>query len=142
MFRIILLLAAILSCQDVFSNDDVQAAIEARNKEWTDAFNRGDIQAVSAIYDEDFVAIPPASEPVTDRKEFESIIASYLSVAKNMKFTTLSLKVVGTYAYELGKSSYSLKSDEGEWSDAGDEYLVIWKKGEDGVWDYHIDAWW
>lgn len=122
--------------------EDVRSAIDARNKEWTDAFNRGDYESVLAIYDEGFTAIPSGAEPITDRSEFRAVLKDAVSSLKDMKFVTDSLKVRGRYAYELGRSTYLAKSEDGKWSPAGDEYLVVWKKDDHGVWNYHVDTWW
>jgi hypothetical protein len=32
-----------------------------------------------------------------------------------------------------------------QWADTfngGDDYLVMWKKGDDGIRYYHVDTWW
>jgi ketosteroid isomerase-like protein len=122
--------------------EDVRAAIDARNQEWTDAFNRGDIKAVSAIYGEGFTAIPSGQDPITDRAAFEKVLESLKPLLKDLRFETVSLKVQKNFAYEIGKSHYSLVAEDGSTKPGYDNYLVIWKKGADGVWYYHVDSWW
>jgi len=121
---------------------DVRAAIEARNLEWTDAYNRGDFATVMAIYDEGFLVIPSGGEPMGDRAAMESSLKGGAAVLQNMRFETKSVDLVGDRAYELGRAHYDLHSDDGTVTPTLDKYLVIWKKGTDGVWYYHFDAWW
>jgi len=122
--------------------EDVRSVIESRNKEWTDAFNRGDIKAISVIYDRGSLVIPGGREVVLSRPEFEQLLEGYTRVIKDMRFETISLDVMGDYAYELGRSHFVAVAEDGTETPAFDRYLVIWRKGEDGVWYYHLDAWW
>lgn len=139
----VLVIAAIAALSvPAFGEDAVRTAIDARNKEWTDAFNRGDAAGVLAIYDQDAVMIPSASEPITNRSEQTKLMASATQGYRHMSFKTHSLTVVDGYAYELGRSSYEEKNEKGEWVPAHDDYLVIWKKDANGTWNYHVDTWW
>jgi ketosteroid isomerase-like protein len=143
MIRTFALILLALTNALAFADDNIRELIEARNKEWTDAANRGDVQAVVAIYDEGFLAIPPTSEPITDRAELEAAFGAILeSGMRDLHFETISLKVVGDHAYEIGRSTSQVRAEDGKWVDTGDDYLVVWKKDEQGVWNYHIDIWW
>lgn len=121
---------------------DVRQQVEARNQAWADAFNRGDIKAVVAIYDEGFLAIPSGAEPMSDRAQLEALLTGFQAVAKDVRFETRSVRATGKYAYELGKIFYTLAAGDGGETTVAQEYLVIWKQGNDGVWYYHVDAWW
>jgi len=144
MIRMMVLFVLLSSVHNfALADDSIRALIDARNKEWTDAANRGDVKAIVEIYDEGFIAIPPASAPITSRAELEAAFGGIIeSGMRNLHFETVSLKVVGDYAYEIGRSSSQVKGEDGAWVDVGDDYLVVWKKDEQGVWNYHVDIWW
>ncbi len=121
---------------------DVRSELMARNTEWTDAFNRGDIDSVVAIYADDFSVIPNGGEPITDRAQLKTLLEGFAAVSTNLKFETVSVDEMGDFIYEFGRTSYQWTDENGTVSPAGETYLVIWKKGEDGVWYYLVDAWW
>ena len=120
----------------------VRKAIDARNLEWTTAANRGDVKAIAKIYDANAMIIPPASEAMTGTANIESVFGGMIKTAKNLKFETKSLDVNGGYAYELGLATFDATGPDGKVTKASARYLVIWKLGKDGVWYYHLDAWW
>jgi len=141
-----LIIAVCFSIGFLFSSlslaEDVKSAIESRNKEWANAFNRGDIEFVLTIYDDGFSVYPSGGEPITSLSELKQSLIDFKKVAKNLFFETISVRVVNNYAYELGKSHYVIVKEDGSEIVPSEEYLVIWKKGSDGVWYYHMDAYW
>ena len=46
---------------------DIRAKIDAVNKEFVDAFNRGDIAAAMGVYTEDATILPPTAELMLPR---------------------------------------------------------------------------
>lgn len=121
----------------------VRKAIDARNAEWTAAAAKGDLKGIARIYDADAMIIPPESEPLTGAANIEKVFGGLLSAGvKNLKFKTTSLDVNGNYAYELGLATYDAPDKSGKMVGGSDKYLVIWKLGKDGIWYYHMDAWW
>lgn len=121
----------------------VRKAIDARNTEWTTAANKGDVKGILKIYDATATIIPPASEPMTGAANIEKVFGGLISAGvKNMKFKTHSLDINGNYAYELGLATYDMPGKDGKLVPESGKYLVIWKLGADGIWYYHLDAWW
>ena len=121
----------------------VRKAIDARNAEWTTAANKGDVKGIVKIYDASATIIPPESEPMTGAANIEKVFGGLISAGiKNLKFKTISLDINGNYAYELGVATYDAPAKDGKLVAGSDKYLVIWKLGADGIWYYHLDAWW
>lgn len=139
--RLVIFLLTGMLASNCFAGD-AREKIEARNKEWTSAYNRGDIEAVVDIYDEGFIAIPPGAEPITDRAELIALFKKGAAASRDLEFVTLSLKVMGGYAYEIGQSKVEVRDADGNWIPKVSDYLVIWKRDTRGVWNYHVDAWW
>ena len=121
---------------------DVRNELMARNAEWIDAFNHGDIDSVLDIYADDFSVIPNGAEPIKNWDKLKEFLEGFAAVATDLKLETISVDEMGEFAYEFGRSSYQLTDESGTVSPAGETYLVIWKKGDDGKWYYLVDAWW
>jgi ketosteroid isomerase-like protein len=59
-----------------------------------------------------------------------------------LEFTTDTLLAArsGELAYETGRYSLTLSGPEGEPGTTLGGYIVVWRKGTDGVWRYAVDA--
>ena len=120
--------------------DAVRAQIEQANARFTDAFNRGDAQALAAMYDADAVVLAPNAPPMRGRQNIEAL----WSGAKQQGFKTVNLvvnsvEVIGGHAIELG--SYTLviqPPGQTETTDRG-KYMVVWKRQPDGTWKLYRD---
>jgi uncharacterized protein (TIGR02246 family) len=142
-FVLLLAASAVASeAPNVTSPGAVRVAIDARNAEWMAAFRRGDTKAVAALYDDDATVIPGGAEPIRGRGAIESLFRNAQTTLKDVRLETTNLTIVGDYAYETGKSHQVIASPEGKMSAATDDYVVIWKRGKDGQWSYHVDLWW
>ena len=124
-----------------FAEDDVATLIKARNQQWEEAFNKGDIEGLSSIFGEGFIVIPPGSNAIMNRKDLKESLKNDMKILKDIRLETISLKVVEDYAYEIGRASYRLKDDKGEWAVSIDDYLVVWRK-DNNVWNYYLDVYW
>ena len=121
----------------------VRKAIDARNAEWVAAAAKGDVKGIAKIYDANATIIPPESEPMTGAANIEKVFGGLISAGvKNLKFKTISLDINGNYVYELGLATYDAPGKDAKRVPGSDKYLVIWKLGTDGIWYYHLDAWW
>lgn len=127
---------------DVKSPGAVRVAIDARNAEWMAAFNRGDSKAVTALYDEDATVIPAGGESLRGRAAIENLFRNAQATLKNVQLETTGLTLAGDYAYETGKSHHVDTTPDGKMTASTDDYVVIWKRGKDGRWYYHVDLWW
>lgn len=113
--------------------------IDARRAELTAAWNSGDHEGVLALYDEGFFVVPEIAEPMGDRDTFRKDLASEVVDYPNVNYDATTLKIHGNYAYEIGVDTYTIKGDDAK---GKDDYLIVWKKDDKGVWNCHIDMWW
>ena len=141
MHKVILFLGLILLSASALAGD-TRSEIEARNQAFADAFNRGDLAGVTAIYGDGFSVVPNGGEEVTDRAGLEEVLGSFMATASELRFETLAVDPWSEYVYELGKAHFLAAEENGEKTPAAVSYLVIWKKGEDGAWYIQVDAWW
>jgi uncharacterized protein (TIGR02246 family) len=120
--------------------DAVRTQIEQAEARFTEAFNRGDMQAVAAMYDADAVVLAPNAPPMRGRQNIEAL----WNGARQQGFKTLNLvvnsvEVIGNHAIELG--SYTLviqPPGQAEMTDRG-KYMVLWRREPDGRWQLYRD---
>ena len=120
---------------------DVRAAIEAANREFVAAFNRGDAASIAALYMEEGKILPPNMEMMQGKAAVQAFWQGAMDMGcKEATLETVELEEQGAAAIEIGK--YTLKiqlPDGGIFMDNG-KYLVVWKQ-EGGAWKLDQDIW-
>lgn len=115
-----------------------RAGIEAANRQFMEAFGRGDAAAVARLYTRGAQLLPANYEAVAGTPAIEGFWRGAMDMGlKGAVLETLEVEAQGDTAYEVGR--YTLKTVGGQVADNG-KYLVIWKL-EDGGWKLHRDIW-
>jgi len=121
---------------------EAQAAIEAANARFSEAFARGDAKALSAMYTSDAIAFPPDSEMIRGNEAIgEFWKATRDSGVRGAALTTIEVGRSGDVAYEVGKVSLTIQPAGKEPTTAVAKYVVVWKRQADGSWKLHRDIW-
>src|SRR5262245_32501222 len=121
---------------------EARAAIEAANAKFSEAFERGDAKALSAMYTSDAIAFPPDSEMIRGNEAIgEYWKATRDSGVQSAVLTTVDVGRSGDVAYEVGTVSLTIQPAGKERSTAVDKYVVVWKRLSDGSWKLHRDIW-
>jgi uncharacterized protein (TIGR02246 family) len=116
-----------------------KATIEKLNNAWTAAFNKGDAQAVAAMYAEDAYVLPPGSDIVKGRAAIEAFWRQAAQQMGDAKLTTLDVLPLGrNAAREIGTVSLKTKSQPPQ--EIVGKYAVVWRK-IDGRWKLATDIW-
>jgi uncharacterized protein (TIGR02246 family) len=122
-------------------SDAVRAQIQQNVARFVEAFNRGDVAAVAAMYDTAGVVLAPNAPVMRGRQNIEQLWAGARQQGfKTLDLTVNSVEVIGNHAIELG--SYTLvvqPPGQGEMTDRG-KYIVVWKRQGDGTWKLYRDA--
>ena len=131
-----------LTMAESASDGDVISAIKAQNARYMAAYSAGDAAAIAALHTEDAIVMSPNRPRVQGLEDIESIIAEDLLLGPSMiGLKTVEVTTNGDTAYEIGQYTMSIEVAGGEpIKDFGD-YLVIWKRGIDGIWRLHVDIW-
>jgi ketosteroid isomerase-like protein len=117
---------------------DPRAGIEAANRQFMEAFRRGDAASVAQLYTERAKLLPANSDFVVGATEIQRFWQGAMDLGlKEAVLETLEVESYGDTAHEVGR--YTLKAAGGELADRG-KYLVIWKH-EGSAWKLHRDIW-
>ena len=100
------------------------------------ASNRGDADALTEMYAEDAVLLPPDHEPIEGR---EAIGAFWRKgTDQGLEVTTIRIDTDGRIGYLVGR--YRLPPTADEPADSG-KYLVCLRRQTDGAWKLTADIW-
>jgi len=121
---------------------NIREKIDAVNKGFVEAFNKGDLTAAMNVYTKDATILPPNTEIIRGKEGITAYWQGALDMGvKEANLETVEVTPMGEgVACEVGK--YVLKiQPEGvpAFTDKG-KYMMIWKL-EDGVWKWDTDAW-
>lgn len=117
------------------------AAIAAQSARFSRAYVEEDIDTLVSIYTEDGVAGPPGRGFVRGREA----LRRYWTVPPGSdvirhRAVPEEIVVEGPLAYDWGHYSGATVAD-GETREFRGKYLIVWRKGEDGLWRMAQDMW-
>ncbi len=116
----------------------IEQAIQDADKQYADAFNRGDPAALAALHTEDVLYLPPNASAVSGRQGVESMAKEHFDAGrKNMSFSSVQFGSDGDLAYHVGTFSVDAPTDEGMTRETG-KFVDIYKRQADGSWKIHV----
>ncbi|HJU74136.1 MAG TPA: SgcJ/EcaC family oxidoreductase [Gemmatimonadaceae bacterium] len=111
--------------------------IQAREREWSAAFQAGDPAAVAALYTDDAAQVQPVGEWVRGREAITASMKKQLDTLNVITREDITEEVIpaGDYVVEVGHYSYTATSKPGNKPVSGaGRYMVLWRKDSDGQW--------
>ena len=142
LFAGLLLLAGYTAAAFAAETSKDEAAIRAINPAWVKAYNAGDAKAISGLYAEQAVLLPPGAPAAKGNAAIQAYLAKDMAESAKAGFTfSLDAKTdVGTSG-DLGWESgtYAVKAKSGAPVEIG-KYLTVYKKS-DGKWLIIRDTW-
>ncbi len=110
--------------------------IQERNATLLQSLLDGDANRYSTLFTENAFIMYPGVPILRGRENIYRERASNLKKVKVLdgKIRTTELDYSGNLAYEIGSFQYTLKAEGKEARVVNGKYLVIWKRGPDGIW--------
>jgi ketosteroid isomerase-like protein len=119
---------------------DVRAEIVARNRELEQLFRRGELAAVAAAYTDDAVLVDPRGTVGVGRAAVDEYWKS-IPNPRDWTLELLSLEGDARFAVQRGRSTLVYAPNDAERRSVV-EFVVAWRKGDDGIWRIASDTWW
>ena len=142
LFAGLLLLAGYTAAAFAAETSKDEAAIRAINPAWVKAYNAGDAKAISGLYAEQAVLLPPGAPAAKGNAAIQAYLAKDMaeSAKAGVTFSLDAKTDVGTSG-DLGWESgtYAVKAKSGASVEIG-KYLTVFKKS-DGKWLIIRDTW-
>jgi uncharacterized protein (TIGR02246 family) len=115
--------------------------IRALNRRMEAAVADTDVEAIGALYREDAIIQPPASDYVQGREAIKAVWARIFDAGlRGAVYETHS--VLGTdLVVETGQGSLDFKSPDGESPKYRINYIVVHERQPDGSWQIVRDIW-
>lgn len=137
----VLMVLVIQVSTSAWAGDSLERAIQAREVQWSKAYNAHDAAALGAFYEVDAVLVPPGMEPVVGREAIAKALAGLFPILRDLALVTDQVRPLGdNHAVEIGHSIYQAVAKDGSLSPGIDNYVVVWHKAKDGVWSYVTDT--
>lgn len=117
------------------------AAIHELGRQFSAAYVRGDVGAMTELYASDAVLFPEQSAPITGREA----IRRYWTPDPGRRVTRhviipTQITVDGRHAYDHGTFEIAGARDGTAWGPFRGKYVVVWRR-EGGSWRMHLDIW-
>ncbi len=117
----------------------IEQQIKDFDDQFVDAFNRGDLAALVALYAEDALLLSPDSPAERGSEAVKSGYKELLDAGwKNLSLTSVELGSGGDLAYHVGKFAYDVPTSSGESKQVTGKYVDIFKPHEDGTLKVHV----
>jgi uncharacterized protein (TIGR02246 family) len=131
------LVTGLAACRGPAAPDPTaRQAIEAAVTRYVAASNRGDADALMALYAEDAVLLPPDHEPIEGREAIGEFWRQ--GTDQGLEVSTLRVDTDGKLGYLVGR--YRLPATEDEPADSG-KYVMCLEHQRDGSWKLTADIW-
>ena len=120
---------------------EAERAFEEAYAAFSAAYRAGDPAAVAALYADDAFYLAPGEE--IERGDVARHFAFLSSVEPGagpiIAFEIVDREISGDLAYDIGYFTFRREGDPVENAPRG-KFIVVWKKGDDGVWRIHADG--
>ena len=120
------------------AQQSARTAIEAKTKQFIEAFNKGDAAAVANMYTADARLLPPNGEMVEGRENIQKFWQGAISAGlKMVTLETVHVESQGNIAVEVGRYTSTITRAGATTTDKG-KYVVQWKR-EGQNWKLAVD---
>jgi uncharacterized protein (TIGR02246 family) len=137
--QILVTLLVICAASIAEAQQSVRRAIEANNKQFIEAFNKGDAAAVANMYAIDARVLPPNSEIVEGRANIQQFWQGAMSSGlKLVSLETMHVETQGNVAVEVGRYASTIPGAGGSTTTDKGKYVVAWKR-QGGSWKLAVD---
>ena len=120
---------------------EAERAFEETYAAFSAAYRAGDPAAVAALYADDAFYLAPGREIERGNvgRHFEFLSSFEPGAGPIIGFELVDREVSGGLAYDIGYFTFRRPDAPADSAGRG-KFIVIWKRGDDGVWRIHADG--
>ncbi len=120
---------------------DIESDIWIANKTWEISYNSGDTDALSKLYTDDAVVVPPSLEILNAPEKIKYFWANQKrGGTDNFRVQTINLRVHGDVIYQTAVWIATVTSN-GVATEFDDEMTNVIAKQADGSWKIQLQSW-
>jgi uncharacterized protein (TIGR02246 family) len=130
------ILVVLLTAPIAWAQDNIRAAMEVANKEWSAAYNSMNGKAFPALYTKDAVLMPPGVQPINGSEAIGQFWADFIKAGnrKNFAIEIVTIQRDGKYAYQTARWTLDVVKDNGEVTKVAGNSVRIFEEQPDGKW--------
>jgi len=118
-----------------------RAAIEERARRFSDAYVRGDGDAMADLYTTDAVIYPDGAEAIRGREAIRRYWTSRPGERiTRHRVTSTEIRIDGDHAYDHGVYEVAGVRNGTPWGPYRGRYVIVWRRVAGG-WRMHLDMW-
>lgn len=122
--------------------DSAQEIVEAYNRTWNEAFNRGDVIGLSKLYTEDAVVVPPADKSRADPNAIRGFWADQIrSGLSNYNIITVDVTAKGDTIYQSALWTARRRGIDGQMRYFGGYLVNVFEHQANGGWKSRLHTW-
>ena len=120
----------------------VQQLIRDIHARFAEAYSRGDVAAVAALYTDDAVLLPPNLEMLRGREAIQQFWAGAKQMGvREAALETVQVEESGDMACEIGAYTLKIQPEGGQATADRGKCVVVWKREGDRSWKLAVDIW-
>lgn len=122
------------------SAEDARSKIRELSQDLCTAFNTGNYDHVSAMFDSEGLFMAPGNEPVQGPKAIERKFREFSEGGyQDLRFETTRVDCSGDMAVEVGRYTLAIRQENGDITNDQGKYLKVWRRL--GAWLIVGDCW-
>lgn len=134
-------MAATLS-QPLQASEALTPAIQALNLSWSYALNSGNAEALSQLYTDEAIILPPTDVTLNTHKQIRNFWGQMISQGlTDFSIDNIDTRVEGNTAYQAGIWSATRTDPSGRVAHIGGNILNVLERQMDGSWRAQMQTW-
>ncbi len=118
----------------------LEQQIKEIDAEFSETFNRGDMDALKTMHEDNAMMMAPDSPASVGGSE--AVVQGYREMWdagwRNISLSTVEIGSDGKLAYHVGRAEFDVPTKEGSTKRIAAKYVDIYRRGEDGLWKVHL----
>ena len=118
----------------------LEQQIKEADAQFVETFNRGDIDALKPILEDDAMLLAPDSPASVGGSE--AVVKGFREMWdagwRNLNLSSVEIASDGKLAYHVGRVEADVPTKEGTTKRVAGKYVDIYRHGEDGLWKVHL----